>query len=94
MKFLCDMPVSHSTSKWLIDKGHDSIHARELGLEKASDDEIMTIAEEEGRVIVTCDLDFGDLMAASGDKSPSVIIFRLDNYLPDYCTKNFFYTNN
>ncbi|MFN5925164.1 MAG: DUF5615 family PIN-like protein, partial [Pseudanabaena sp.] len=41
-------------------------------------------AKIEVRVILTFDLDFGDLMAASQDDLPSVIIFRLKNTSPQF----------
>lgn len=66
MRFLADMGISQSTSKWLKGKGHDAIHLREQGLQRISDTEIIKKAVEEDRIILTCDLDFGDIMATSG----------------------------
>jgi predicted nuclease of predicted toxin-antitoxin system len=40
-------------------------------------------AQEEGRVLLTHDLDFGELLAASGAGLPSVIVFRLRDMCPD-----------
>ena len=84
MKFLCDMPVSISTSNWLETLGHDSIHVRTAGLQTADDRQIVDKARNEGRTVVTCDLDFGDIMSASGDTCPSVIIFRLNKNTPSH----------
>jgi predicted nuclease of predicted toxin-antitoxin system len=33
--------------------------------------------------VLTCDLDFGNIMAVSGGISSSVIIFRLENEKPE-----------
>ena len=33
-------------------------------------------------MVLTCDLDFGDIMAACGDEYPSIVIFRLENEQP------------
>ena len=66
MRFLADMGISQSTSKWLKGKGHDAIHLREQGLQSISDTEVIKKAVEEDRIILTCDLDFGDIMATSG----------------------------
>lgn len=79
MRFICDMPVSLSVSQWLTGRNHDSVHVKDLGMKKAVDREIVEKAEKEKRVVITCDLDFGDIMAASGETAPSVIIFRLSN---------------
>jgi len=39
------------------------------------DAHILDKARSEGRIVLTFDLDFGDLLAASGEKLPSVIVF-------------------
>ena len=82
MKFLADMGVSLSTVASLREAGHDAIHLRDEGLLRVKDSEILGKARSENRVVLTFDLDFGDLLAASGEKLPSVIIFRLRNQTP------------
>ena len=83
MKFLADMGISQSTVRWLRQLGYNAVHLREQGLQRLPDAEIVEKARTENRVILTCDLDFGALLAASGEKLPSVIIFRLENEKPD-----------
>lgn len=41
------------------------------------DGEILAKARAEGRILLTHDLDFGELLATSGGSLPSAIIFRL-----------------
>ena len=82
MKFLADMNMSMSTVQYLRNSGHDAIHLREQGLERAPDTVVLQKAREEGRIILTFDLDFGDLMASSKEELPSVIIFRLHDETP------------
>lgn len=82
MNFLADMGIALYTVEWLRDNGHDCAHLREDGLQKISDKEITAKARKENRVVLTCDLDFGDIMAASGEECPSVIIFRLHDERP------------
>jgi len=82
MKFLADMNMSMSTVQYLRRNGHDAIHLREQGLERASDTIVLQKAREEGRIVLTFDLDFGDLMANSKEELPSVIIFRLHDETP------------
>lgn len=82
MKFLADMGISPKTVRYLGDSGHDAVHLHEQGLDTLSDAEIVEKARIENRIILTFDLDFGDLMAASKAKTPSVIIFRLRNMKP------------
>lgn len=57
MKFLADMGIAQSTVGWLKANGYDSVHLRERGLQSISDTEIVIIAKQEKRVILTCDLD-------------------------------------
>jgi predicted nuclease of predicted toxin-antitoxin system len=63
--------------------GHDAVHLQEQGLGRMPDGEILAKAREERRVLLTHDLDFGELLAASGGKLPSVIIFRLKDMRAD-----------
>jgi predicted nuclease of predicted toxin-antitoxin system len=71
-----------STAASLREAGHDAVHLRDEGLLKMEDPEILAKARSENRIVLTFDLDFGDLLAASGEKLPSVIIFRLRNQTP------------
>jgi predicted nuclease of predicted toxin-antitoxin system len=82
VKFLADMGVSTSTAASLREAGHDAVHLRDEGLLKLEDAAILDKARSESRIVLTFDLDFGDLLAASSEKLPSVIIFRLRNQTP------------
>ena len=87
MKFLADMGISPVTVQSLCQEGYNAIHLHEEGLERLPDSAILEKARQEGRIILTCDLDFGELLAASNQALPSVIIFlRLPNYTPAYIT--------
>lgn len=80
MRFLVDMPVSPGIARWLAEKGHDAVHASDIGLQKTKDKEILEEARKQGRVIITADLDFPQLIALSRSKDPGVILFRGGNY--------------
>ena len=84
MKFLADMGISPKTVEFLKAKGHDAVHLHESGLKRMPDSDILVKACDEHRIILTHDLDFGDLMAASGGNLPSIIIFRLRNMKPEH----------
>ena len=90
MKFLADMEVSPLTVKKLKEKGYDAVHLSEEGLFRMSDSEIMAKAKEESRIVLTFDLDFTDLLAASQHNLPSVIIFRLKTTLPNFVSSRLF----
>ena len=79
MRFLADMGVARDVMQWLRDQGHDAVHLRELEMSRASDREVFEKAADEDRALLTFDLDFSDIVAASGGKTISVILFRLRN---------------
>lgn len=76
------MGVSMTTVQTLRARGEDVVHLREVGLQTLPDDQILAKAVAEVRVVLTFDLDFGDLLAASGGRSPSVVLFRMRNQTP------------
>jgi predicted nuclease of predicted toxin-antitoxin system len=82
MCFLADMGVSMKVVTWLRGEGHDATHLRDEGLHRLANGKIFTKASEEGRIVLTFDLDFSEIAALSGDKLTSVISFRLRNTLP------------
>lgn len=73
--------------EWLREEGHDVIHLREEGLHGLSDEKIFKKAASERRVILTFDLDFGEIIALSGGNLVSVILFRLRNTRSPYLLK-------
>lgn len=79
MKFLLDMGIPHGSVTFLTGLGHDAAHLRDLGLHRLADPDILLKALAESRVLLTHDLDFGDLLAASRGTLPSVVSFRLRN---------------
>ncbi len=83
MKFLVDMGISPQTATFANDLGYDAVHLHEQNLDRLSDPEILAKARREKRIVLAHDLDFGELMAASKARLPSVIIFRLHNMQPE-----------
>lgn len=82
MRFLADAGISPRTVEALRISGRDALHVRDLGMSRATDSQILDRARTEERVVLTFDLDFGDLMALGMHASPSVIIFRLSDQTP------------
>lgn len=77
MNFLADMGIAQKTVTWLRSQGHEAKHLREEGLQRLDDERIFDKAEKEKSIILTFDLDFSDIVVASGKTLPSVITFRL-----------------
>ena len=73
------MNIPPTFAKLLTDDGFSCLHARDIGLGKSSDNTIVENAKTSNEIIITHDLDYGHLLAFSGDSKPSVIIFRLGN---------------
>ena len=80
MKFLLDMPVPPALADWLRGRGHDAVHASSVGLERATDRELLDRAAAEARVVITADTDFPQLLALSHETAPGIILFRGGDY--------------
>ena len=83
MRFLADMGISPNTVAMLRGLGYDALHLHEQGLDRLQDPLILQKARDEGRILLTHDLDFGELIAASGARLPTIVVFRLRNMRPE-----------
>lgn len=79
MKFLADMGISPKAIDFLDTLGYNAVHLNDLGLNTLPDPDILKKVRDEGYVLLTHDLGFGELVAATKANLPSVIIFRLRN---------------
>jgi predicted nuclease of predicted toxin-antitoxin system len=84
MRFLVDMGISPKIVDYLQHLGHQAVHLQQQGLHRLMDLEILDKARKEDSIVLTHDLDFADLLAASGADLPSVVMFRLRNMRPEH----------
>ena len=83
MRLLVDMNLSPRWVKTLADAGFDAAHWSSLGATNAPDSEIMAYAKVNDYVVLTYDLDFGAILAATHGEKPSVVQIRADDVSPD-----------
>jgi len=76
MNFLLNMNVNRDMAAPLKKRGHVCRHTGDIGMARATDAEIVAEARRTGEVIITHDLDYGHLLAFSGERAPSVIMIR------------------
>jgi predicted nuclease of predicted toxin-antitoxin system len=76
VKLLVDMSLSPRWVETLRLAGHEATHWSTVGVLTAPDRAIMQFARENDFVVVTHDLDFGDILAATGGAKPSVVQIR------------------
>jgi len=72
MRVLIDMNLSPAWASFLRDAGFAADHWSEMGARTAADRDIMQWAADRGAVVLTADLDFSAILAASGENGPSV----------------------
>jgi predicted nuclease of predicted toxin-antitoxin system len=62
MRLLLDMNTSPKVAEQLGAEGHEAVHLRDLGLERLPDHDVVALAKTEQRIVVTFDLDFGEIV--------------------------------
>lgn len=62
MKFLLDQDVYAVTVRFISSLGHDVVLVAQIGLSQADDEDVLKTAQEQGRIFVTRDRDFGNLV--------------------------------
>jgi len=86
VKFLIDECISARVVPLLAGAGHDVVHVEDRGLAGHVDHEVLELARVEGRIVVSADTDFGEILASSGASLPSLILLRQGNRSPQHRT--------
>jgi len=87
MRFLVDACVDVAVDRWLCEQNYDSIHLRNERLHRLPDEDVFAKAGAEQRVIVTIDLDFGEILSFSGGTIISTITFRVHDTRGDFLVR-------
>ncbi|MBM4208064.1 MAG: hypothetical protein FJ190_08610 [Gammaproteobacteria bacterium] len=83
MKLIVDMNLSPRWIGWLANAGIEAAHWSEIGANNAPDSEIMTYANANDCIVLTHDLDFSAILAATHGEKPSVVQIRAEDISPD-----------
>ena len=66
----------------LREAGHEAVHWSTVGAPDAPNPDLMAWARDRRAVVLTNDLDFSAILAASADAVPSVLQLRMQDLLP------------
>lgn len=83
MKLIVDMNLSPRWVNLLASEGFEAAHWSSLGAMDAPDTTIMAYAHDNDYVVLTHDLDFSAILAATHGIKPSVAQLRADDVSPD-----------
>ncbi|MBI3036189.1 DUF5615 family PIN-like protein [Candidatus Woesearchaeota archaeon] len=75
MLFLVDESTGKMLAALLAGAGHDVVFAGDI-MPSASDEEVLAKAESEGRILISDDKDFGELVVRMQKPSTGVILLR------------------
>lgn len=77
MKLLLDENLSSRHASELRAEGHDAVAVLEAGLSGAADEEVLRFAVENGRVLVTLDADFANVMRFPPERTLGVVRLKV-----------------
>lgn len=76
-KFKVDENLPAETAELLAGAGHDAVTVGDQHMGGQSDSDVAAACRQEGRAIVTLDLDFGDIRAFAPSDYAGIIVLRL-----------------
>ncbi len=80
MSFLLDQSTDARLVAWLTARGHDAVRIGRDYPPGLPDAEVLAIAKREGRILITDDRDFGELVFRHRQPHTGVIYLRLASY--------------
>ncbi len=77
MKFKIDQNLPIEAAALLASAGHDAMTVYQQSLGGASDERIVEVCKEEGRVLIPADLDLSDIRRHPPSHAPGYMVLRL-----------------
>jgi predicted nuclease of predicted toxin-antitoxin system len=77
VRWLVDECVDAALAARLRASGHDVVYMAEIA-PATSDADVMARAQHDGRLLLTEDKDFGDLVFRRGGRVPGILLLRID----------------
>ncbi|EFK95698.1 hypothetical protein LDC_2295, partial [sediment metagenome] len=77
MKLLLDANIPHSFLRHLQDKGYDVTDVRDISAKPLTDDKVFEFSCKERRILITRDLDFGNILHYPPKGTAGIIVLRM-----------------
>ena len=78
MKFLVDENLPRNLATRLLSDGHDAIDVRKTNKIGLSDEEIIKVAQQESRILITANYKhFANILLFPPKKSPGIVVIRM-----------------
>jgi predicted nuclease of predicted toxin-antitoxin system len=77
IKFLVDVGVGRQVESWLLENGYDAKAVRDLN-PRMADQEILAIAAQEQRMVITMDKDFGEMVYRAKQSHAGVLLLGME----------------
>jgi len=77
MRFKVDESLHLEIAVLLRERGHDALTVFDQGHRGRSDRDIANLSQSEGRVLISLDLDFSNILMFPPEKYPGLIVLRL-----------------
>jgi predicted nuclease of predicted toxin-antitoxin system len=81
VKLLLDECLHPEVARLLVEAGHDDVTVADLGMVGATDPDVLAVAGQQKRILVTLDTDFGESMVRNvvSDQCGVLLIRRRDH---------------
>jgi predicted nuclease of predicted toxin-antitoxin system len=79
MRLLVDMNLSPDWVPLLKSRDWEAVHGSSLGRGNEPDPDLLAWARANNHIVLTQDLDFSQILYATAESGPSVVLLRMDN---------------